>query len=177
MPKRGSLKSAGNRQESATFPQRRFFNVAVQFFVCCSAAFGQNDVGTAEKRMLQCKFCSAAFRKLQRKFRFSLSPKAGHNKAGRSDFEISDSNPIRGKRGKCGRPLSPYKNKNLKTPHRAKTRKTRKMRTRKRGTFRNPQWDLGAQGGNANVSCMKQCAWRKHGLCNTRLAEACPPKF
>ena len=30
-------------------------NLAVQFFVCCSAAFGQNDVRTAEKRMLQCK--------------------------------------------------------------------------------------------------------------------------
>ena len=31
MPKRGSLKSAGKRQESATFLQRSFFNVAVQF--------------------------------------------------------------------------------------------------------------------------------------------------
>ena len=41
-----------------------FLNVAVQFFVCCSAAFGQNEVRTAEKRMLQCNFCGAAFRKL-----------------------------------------------------------------------------------------------------------------
>ena len=24
--------------------------------------------------------------------------------------------------------------------------------------------------------CMKQCAWRKHGLCDTRLAEACSPQ-
>ena len=51
-------------------------------------------------------------------------------------FEISDSNPIRRKRGKCGRPLSPYKNKGLRRLHRPKKRKTRKMRkmrTRKRG--------------------------------------------
>ena len=39
MPKRRSLKSAGKRQESATFLQRSFFNVAVQFFGCYSAAF------------------------------------------------------------------------------------------------------------------------------------------
>ena len=77
VPKCGSLKSAGKRQESATFLQRSFFDVAVQLFVCCSAAFGQNDVGTAEKRMLQCNFCSAAFRKLQRNFRFRLSHVAG----------------------------------------------------------------------------------------------------
>ena len=51
--------------------QRSFSNVAVQCFVCCSAASGQNDVGTADKRMLQCNFCSAAFRKLQRNFRFA----------------------------------------------------------------------------------------------------------
>ena len=43
-------------------------------------------------------------------------------------FEISDSNPIRRKCGKCGRPLSPYKNKGLRRLHRAKARKTRKMR-------------------------------------------------
>ena len=50
-PKRGSLKSAGKRQESATFLQRSFFNFAMPFFVrslaemktalqtsdCCSA--------------------------------------------------------------------------------------------------------------------------------------------
>ena len=40
--------------------------------------------------------------------RVSRSPKAGHNKAGRSDFiEISDSNPIRGKCRKCRKSLSP----------------------------------------------------------------------
>ena len=65
MPKRGSMKSAGKRQESATFLQRSFFNVALQFFVCCSTAFGQNDMCIAEKPMLQCNFCSAAFRLLQ----------------------------------------------------------------------------------------------------------------
>ena len=62
-PKRGSLKSAGKRQENATFLQRSFFNDAVQFLVCCCAAFGKNDVLIAEKRVLQCIFCSATFRK------------------------------------------------------------------------------------------------------------------
>ena len=47
-----------------TFLQRSFVNVAVQLFVCPSAAFGANDVQIAEKRMLQCNFCSATFRKL-----------------------------------------------------------------------------------------------------------------
>ena len=70
VPKRGGLKAAGKQQESATFLQRSFFDVAVQFFVCCSAAFGPNDFRTAEKPMLQCSFCSAAIRKLQRNFRF-----------------------------------------------------------------------------------------------------------
>ena len=79
VPKRGGLKPAGKRQESATFPQRSDFDVAAQFFVCCSAAlkFGTNDVRTAEKRMLQCSFCSAAFQKLQRNFRFHLWHVAG----------------------------------------------------------------------------------------------------
>ena len=45
-------------------------------------------------------------------------------------FEISDSNPIRRKYGKCGRSLSPEKNKGLRRLHGAKTRKMRKMRTR-----------------------------------------------
>ena len=62
VPKRGSLKSARKWQENATFLQRSFFNVAVQFFACCSAAFGKKDVRTAEKRMLRCNFWSAAFR-------------------------------------------------------------------------------------------------------------------
>ena len=61
VPTRGGLKPAGKRQESATFLQRSDVDVAVQFFVCCSAAFGTNDVRTAEKRTLQCSFCSAAF--------------------------------------------------------------------------------------------------------------------
>ena len=47
-------------------------------------------------------------------------------------FEISDSNPIRRKCGKCGRSLSPQKNKGLRAFHRAKTRRTRKMRTRRK---------------------------------------------
>ena len=61
----GGLKPAGKRQESATFLRRSFFEVAVQFFICCSAAFGRNDFHAAEKRMLQCNFCSAALRKLR----------------------------------------------------------------------------------------------------------------
>ena len=77
VPKRGGLKPAGKRQESATFLQRSFVDVAVQFFVCCSAAFGPNDFRIAEKPMLQCSFCSAAFRKLQRNFRFRLWHVAG----------------------------------------------------------------------------------------------------
>ena len=40
-PKCGSLKSTGKLQESATFLQRSFFNVALQFFGGCSATFGQ----------------------------------------------------------------------------------------------------------------------------------------
>ena len=77
VPKRGSLKCAGKRQESATFLQCSFFNAAVQFFACCSAAFGQNDIRIAEKPMLQCNFCSAAFQKLQCNFCFRLWHVAG----------------------------------------------------------------------------------------------------
>ena len=71
-PKRGSLKSTGKRQDCATFLQRSFVNFAGQFFVRCSAAFGKNDIRTAEKRMLHCSFCSASFQKLQCNFCFSL---------------------------------------------------------------------------------------------------------
>ena len=77
MPKRGTLKSAGKRQESATFLQRSFFNVALQFFARCSAAFGQNDIRTADKPMFQCNVCSAAFRKRQRNFRLLSGPQKG----------------------------------------------------------------------------------------------------
>ena len=64
-------------QESATLLQRSFFDVAVQFFARCSAAFGQNDFRATEKPMLQCNFCSAAFQKLQRNVRFRLWHVAG----------------------------------------------------------------------------------------------------
>ena len=77
VPKRGGLKPAGKRQQSATFLQRSFFDVAVQFFACCTAAFGPNDFRTAEKPMLQCSSCSAALRKLQCNFRFRLWHVAG----------------------------------------------------------------------------------------------------
>ena len=43
-------KAAGKRQESATFLQRSFFDVALQFFACCSAAFGRNDFRAAENQ-------------------------------------------------------------------------------------------------------------------------------
>ena len=36
---------------------------------------------------------------------------------------------------------------------------------------------FGGTGRKRKGPCMKQCAWRKHGLCDTRLAEACPPKL
>ena len=62
------LTSAGKQQESATLLQHSSFNITMQSFVCCSAASCENDVRTAEKRMLQCNFCSATFRKLQRNF-------------------------------------------------------------------------------------------------------------
>ena len=77
VPKRGGLKPAGKFPESATFLQRSDFDVAVQFLGCCSAAFGTNDVLIAEKRMLQCSFCSAVFQKLQSIFRFRLWHVAG----------------------------------------------------------------------------------------------------
>ena len=48
---------------------------------------------------------------------------------------------------------------------------------------RNPQmWErahvgFGSTGRKRKGPCTKQCAWRKHGSSNTRLAEACPPKL
>ena len=56
MPKRGSLKSAAKREESATFGQRSFRNVAMHAFVSCGPAFGKNDVRIAEKRSGKVKF-------------------------------------------------------------------------------------------------------------------------
>ena len=55
-------------------------------------------------------------------------------------FEISDSNPIQGTCGKCGRSLTPQKNRGLRRFHRTKTRKTRKMRTPKRGKCGKCAW-------------------------------------
>ena len=52
-------------------------------------------------------------------------------------FQISDSNPILRKMRKA--PLALKKNKGLRTPHRAKARKTREMRTRKSVGPRNLQ--------------------------------------
>ena len=60
----------------------------------------------------------------------SRSPKAGHNKAGPSDFRNQRCESDTGKFGKCGRSLSPQKNKGLwRCP------KTRKMQTRKLGKY------------------------------------------
>ena len=36
---------------------------------------------------------------------------------------------------------------------------------------------FGGTGRKRKGPCTKQCAWRKHGSSNTRLAEACPPKL
>ena len=55
--------------------QRSFFNVAMLFFACCSAALGKNHIrtgSTAEKQMLQCNSCSTTFWKLQGNFRYRL---------------------------------------------------------------------------------------------------------
>ena len=60
-----------------TFLQRSFFNVAVQFSLVAVQLSVKNDVRTAEKRMLQCNFCSATFRKLQRNFCLCLWDVAG----------------------------------------------------------------------------------------------------
>ena len=40
-----------------------------------------------------------------------------------------------------------------------------------------PHVGFGGTGRKCKGPCTKQCAWRKHGSCDTRLAEACPPKF
>ena len=79
-PKCGCLNvGAWNSQESGRKAPLScsFSNVALQFLACCSAAFDKNDFRTAEKRMLQCNFCSATFRKLQRNFCFRLWHVAG----------------------------------------------------------------------------------------------------
>ena len=36
---------------------------------------------------------------------------------------------------------------------------------------------FGGTGRKRKGPCTKQCAWRKHGSSDTRLAEACPPKL
>ena len=63
-PKRGSLKSAGKRQESTTFLQRSFFNAAVQFFARCSAAFGKNDFRPWRKANVAVQFMQCNFPKI-----------------------------------------------------------------------------------------------------------------
>ena len=63
------------RQENTTLLQRSFVNVAMRFVARCSATRG--DICTAEKGMLQCNFCSANVRKLQRNFCFCLWHAAG----------------------------------------------------------------------------------------------------
>ena len=40
-----------------------------------------------------------------------------------------------------------------------------------------PNVGFGGTGRKRKRPCTKQCAWRKHGSCDTRLAEACPPKL
>ena len=39
------------------------------------------------------------------------------------------------------------------------------------------QVGFGSTGKKRKGTCTKQCAWRKHGSCDTLLAEACPPKL
>ena len=66
------MKSIGKGQESATFLQRVFFNVAVQFFACCSAAFGKNDVCTAEKANVAVQLLLRNVPKIAAQLQFSL---------------------------------------------------------------------------------------------------------
>ena len=40
-----------------------------------------------------------------------------------------------------------------------------------------PHAGFGGTRSKRKGPCTKQCAWRKHGSCDTRLAEACPPKL
>ena len=54
-----SLKSEGSGRKAPL--QCSFFNIAIQFFVCCSATSGENGIRIAEKRISQCTFCSATF--------------------------------------------------------------------------------------------------------------------
>ena len=63
----------------------------------------------------------------------SQSPKAGHPKAGRSDFRNQRFKPNTAKMRKMRTSLPAQENKGLRRLHRTKTRKMRKMRTRKRG--------------------------------------------
>ena len=69
-------------------------------------------------------------------FTMSRSPKAGHNKASRSDFRNQQFKPDTAKMQKMQKVLLTPENKALRRFHRPKTRKTqkiRKMRRRKRG--------------------------------------------
>ena len=58
-----------------------------------------------------------------------------------------------------------------------------KATTEKRTMIEEPQmWEraqvgFGGTGRKRKSPCTKQCALQKHGLCDTRLAEACPPKL
>ena len=62
-------------------------------------------------------------------------------------------------------------------------RETRKTSRRRRTTSETPKCGGGAHVGFGGTErkrkgpCTKQCAWRKHGSCDTRLAEARPPKL
>ena len=65
----------------------------------------------------------------------SWSLKAGHNKAGRSDFRNQRFEPETAKMRKMRTvPLTPEKQKGLRRFHREKKQKTRKMRTQKSET-------------------------------------------
>ena len=66
-------KAAGKRHFLVT----QLLQCCSAVFACCSAAFGQNDIRPAAKRMLHCNFCSATFRKLQCNFCFRLWHVAG----------------------------------------------------------------------------------------------------
>ena len=47
----------------------------------------------------------------------------------------------------------------------------------KRQIWECAQVNFGGTRRKCNGFCMKQCAWRKHGLCDTCLVEACAPTW
>ena len=74
MPKRGSLKSAGKRQQNATSCNAAFAMLHGSFSLAAAQLFVKMTSALQESHCCRAttNFCSAALRKLQRNFRFRL---------------------------------------------------------------------------------------------------------